>query len=190
MPERLRTGSAPVFLLGILLGLKALAQNEEAATTGTVQHGQGRAISGAIVEARQEETNLVRSTKTSAAGTYLTNGLPIGRYSVTVSCAGFSLAQSRDIRLFVGQTRNLDAALRVAGVKEQVTVTTSASEVDQTTAAIGGRMEQSQIQNLPINGRNWASLLPLTERRIQFTVGALVTAATVIASDWDRVLHR
>ena len=161
MAEKLRRGPALVLLFGVLLGLKTFAQNEEAAITGTVRDGQGQAISGAVVQARQEETNLARSTKTSAAGTYVINGLPIGTYSVSVSCAGFSLRRVRDIRLFVGQTRSLNANLQVAGVSEQVTVATNASEIDQTSATTGARIEQSQIQNLPINGRNWASLLPL-----------------------------
>jgi hypothetical protein len=74
MAGKLRTGSAPVLLLGILLGFEAFAQTEEAAITGTVQDGGGCALSGAIVQAAQEETNLVRSTKTSAAGAYTIRG--------------------------------------------------------------------------------------------------------------------
>jgi hypothetical protein len=122
---------------------------------------QGRGIPEAVVRVRQQETSLVRSTQTGMAGAYSIAGLPIGTYTVEISHGGFYAAVSNEIRLFVGQTRTLNAELKVAGRAEQVLVESHLSEIDQTSATVGGRFERAQIANLPVNGRNWASLLPL-----------------------------
>jgi len=143
--------------------IAAWSQNEQAGITGTVQDVQGRPIPGAVVLVQQDETKLVRTAQTGGAGVYFLAGLPIGTYSAVVSSTGFSEARIQEIRLSVGQTRTLDITLPLARQAEQVSVVARLSEVDQESAAIGNRIEQRQIVSLPLNGRNWASMLPLIE---------------------------
>lgn len=145
----------------ILLATVAWSQSEQAGVTGTVQDTQGRPIPGAAVQLQQDETKLVRFTRTGAAGVYFLTGLPIGTYSAVVSGPGFDDARVSQIRLSVGQTRTLDITLPLARQAEQVSVVARLSEVDQQSAAIGNRIEKRQISSLPLNGRNWASMLPL-----------------------------
>jgi hypothetical protein len=57
--------------------------------------------------------------------------------------------------------RTVDVSLDVAGLAEQIVITAKLSEVDQSSAALGGRVEQRQLAMAPLNGRNWASLLSL-----------------------------
>jgi hypothetical protein len=139
----------------------AWSQNEQADITGTVQDVQGRPIPGAAVQLQQDETKLVRATRTGSAGVYFLAGLPIGTYSAVISSPGFGEARVPGVRLSVGQTRTLDITLPLAMKAEQVSVVARLSEVDQESAAIGDRIEQRQIGSLPLNGRNWASMLPL-----------------------------
>ena len=137
------------------------AQNAGAALTGTVSDISSHPVAGAVVEVKQEETGLVRSTETSSSGVYTMQGLPIGRYTISARKAGFSPEQLAAIELLVGQTRNLDLTLAVAGTTAEVSVTATVSEVDSSSAAIGARIVQKQLHDLPINGRNWTTLLPL-----------------------------
>src|SRR5262245_26967056 len=94
----------------LLFALAAVAwsQNELAGITGTVQDAQGRPISGAVVRLQQDETKLIRVTRTGSAGSYFLGGLPIGAYSALISIPGFDEARVPGIRLSVGQTRTLD----------------------------------------------------------------------------------
>ncbi len=150
-------------LVSLFFGIVIVSwsQNEQADITGTVQDVQGRPIPGATVQLQQVQTNLVRTTRTGSAGVYFLAGLPIGTYSAVISGPGFGEARVPEIRLSVGQTRTLDITLPLARKTEQVSVVARLSEVDQESAAIGNRIEQRQINSLPLNGRNWASMLPL-----------------------------
>jgi hypothetical protein len=109
----------------------------------------------------QRETDLKRSTRTGSGGTYFLNELPIGSYKLEVDQPGFKRAEINNIQLLIGQTKNVDAILQLAGSTQQVEVSSPLSEIDQSSASIGARLVQTQIDNLPVNGRNWATLLPL-----------------------------
>ena len=137
------------------------AQNASAAITGIVRDTSGNPVPGATVQVKQDETGLVRTTETSSSGVYTMQGLPIGRYSISVHKQGFTAVQLAAIDLLVAQTRNIDLTLVVEGVLTAVNVTATVSEIDTSSAAISARMVQAQINNLPLNGRNWATLLPL-----------------------------
>ena len=139
----------------------AFPQTALAAVIGSVRDSQGKPVPDAVVKVEQQETMLTRQTRTTGAGVYAITALPIGTYSVFISHAGFSTAESRSLRLLVGQTRTVNGNLRIAPRNEQLVVAADVSEIQQTAATIGGRIDQTQIQNLPINGRNWATLLPL-----------------------------
>jgi len=150
-----------VLTLIVLLNIPAHSQTEQAGITGTIRDSHGAAIADAVVEIRQEETVLTRSTHSNESGTYFLGSLPIGTFSIEIKHPGFASALSRNVRLFVGEVRTLDVTLEVSGIVEQISVSARASALDQTSAAIGGRVEQRQLLDLPINGRNWASMMPL-----------------------------
>jgi carboxypeptidase family protein/TonB-dependent receptor-like protein len=152
-----------VFILifsGAVAQFCAIAQTAQAAVSGTVRDPDGRAVPETTIEVRQPQTGWIRRTQTGSAGTYSITELPIGSYSVSVSHPGFGTSQA-NVELLVGQERTLDFGLLLAGHAVQVNVTSSVSEIDQTSAAVQGRMVQKQIEGLPLNGRNWSNLLPL-----------------------------
>src|SRR6185312_12839745 len=136
------------------------AQNSLASITGIVRDSSGRAVPAAKVDAKQKDTGLLRTTETSPAGIYVLPSLPIGTWAITVAKDGFANTQAPSFEVLVGQTRELDLTLALAGQTAQLNVTAALSEIDQSSAVIGARMVQKQIDELPINGRNWTTLLP------------------------------
>ncbi len=116
---------------------------------------------GAKVIATEILTGLQRTIQTSSQGIYTMADLPVGSFRVEFSKAGFENLIVTDVRQEVGQTRTLDAALNVSGKKEQTTVNESTVELDRIDAALGLNVEVKQVDELPINGRNWSTLTTL-----------------------------
>src|SRR5262245_2193015 len=138
------------------------AQSAQANLNGTITDTSGNGIPSATVRLVRQETMWTRSTETGASGVYSLPDLPIGTYEITVSRPDFNDAHVRSVELLIGQTRTLNVTLQVAGQPARVEVTGATSEIDQSSAVVGTRYTQHQIDNLPVNGRNWSNLLPLT----------------------------
>src|SRR5438105_9814177 len=136
------------------------AQVDRATLTGTVTDSTGAVIVGARVEAVSTGTALRRETITGANGAYDLPGLAIGSYSVTISKEGFRAVQYKDVELSVGQSRTLDAQMEVGEVSTQVEVVDAAA-LNRSSAEVSVVVESQQVRNIPLNGRNWASLMLL-----------------------------
>jgi hypothetical protein len=147
--------------LACAFSLPAFAQYEQAAISGTIRDSQGGAIPDARIRVQQIDAGLIRSTTSTGAGVISLNGLPLGGYTVVIGHEGFAEARLTGVRLAVGQTRTIDVTLNLAQRAENVAVTAQVSEIDQSSAAVSTRIEHEQVAKLPLNGRNWASMLPL-----------------------------
>jgi hypothetical protein len=139
----------------------AFAQYEQAAITGTVRDPQGAFVADAQIQIQQNDTGFIRTTTSNSSGLFSLNGLALGRYTFVASHEGFREAKLIDIWLAVGQTRTIEVTLGLAARSEDVSVNARISEIEQTSAAIGSRIEHQQVDALPLNGRNWSSMLPL-----------------------------
>src|SRR5437870_3883461 len=115
------------------------AQVDRATLTGTVTDSTGSVIVGAKVEAVSTGTALRRETITSVNGAYELPGLPIGRYIVTISKAGFKVTQYTNVELSVGQSRTLDAQMEVGEVTSHVEVVETAAALNRSSAEVGDR---------------------------------------------------
>src|SRR5579862_4820897 len=135
-------------LVGFFLYLAPFssAQIDRAALSGTVVDPSGRVLPQTRITAVQIATKLERATTSSATGTYDIPELPVGNYTITFEHNGF---------------RTLNATLQVSGKDERVQVSASSAELDKTSDALGGRIEPEQAKELPLNGRNWATLTAL-----------------------------
>jgi len=139
----------------------ARAQVDCAGLNGTVTDPSGLVLPGAQVTALHNATGLERKTTSSSAGVYYITELPVGNYTVTFEHPGFKTVTYVDVEEVLGRTRTLDATLHVSGNNERVAVSTSTEQIDKTSDALGGRVEQEQARQLPLNGRNWATLTAL-----------------------------
>ena len=113
----------------------------------------------AAVEAVARTTGLARQTRTDDAGQYRLPGLQHGTYLLTVSKDSFQTVIHDDVRLEVGQVRTLDVTLAVGAITSEVTVIAQTATVDTKTAEIGASVTGAQIEAIPLNGRNWASMM-------------------------------
>ena len=169
-PSALSSCLASVLLIVSCSGV-VRAQVGSSSLTGTVTDEQGKRIPNAQIQATDRATGLQRETETTSQGNYDLVDLPAGLFSVQISKAGFATVHIERVEQTVGQTRTLDAKLTVAGGSEQTTVTASLVQLDKVDATIGAPVEREQIEELPINGRNWATLTALTPGAIDNGAG-------------------
>jgi hypothetical protein len=148
-------------LLPCLFSFELRSQVARSAITGIVTDSQGSRVPEVLVMARDAATGLQRETRTNSLGVYTLADLPIATFRVEFSKAGFANAVFEGVRQDADQTRTLNIALELAEKAEHATVTESSVELDRVDAAIGATVEPQQVDELPINGRNWATLTTL-----------------------------
>lgn len=149
-------------LLSMLLaGDCCVAQVDRAGLNGTVTDSRGNRVAAANIIVVQSATGLVRETVSSSTGAYDIPELPIGWYRVTCSAPGFRQFVFDGLQQTVGHTRTLDIRLAVGSVTQQVSVTGLDSQLDRMSDTLGASTESEQVRELPLNGRNWATLTAL-----------------------------
>lgn len=134
--------------------LPLCGQEFRASLSGTVSDPQGAVIPNVEIEARNSATGQVSRTVTNEAGLYALPVLPIGRYTVTASAAGFKKAVREDLELRVGDRVQLDFTLELGALAEQITVTGEAELLQTATASRGQVIDSSKVSDLPLLGRN------------------------------------
>src|SRR5215469_18774104 len=112
-----------VLLIVILAsGFLAFGQTDRATVTGVVMDPSQSAIPGAKVTLHAIATGSERSSLTNGAGVYTFSALPVGQYEISITAKGFQDLRIQDFTLEVGETRTLNASVRMAAVSTDVTV--------------------------------------------------------------------
>lgn len=140
--------------LALFLCPAAFGQSITASLQGRVSDNSGAVVANASVTATNTETGLSRSATTNTSGEYSIASLPVGNYKVEIKAGTFQ-PQTRSIPLTVGQSATLDFSLIPGQVEQQVSVTTEAPLVETTRTSTDTVIEQAQIKNLPVNGRQF-----------------------------------
>ena len=128
-----------------------------ASVAGRVTDPQGAVVPGAEVTARQTNTNVSAESVTDLAGRFRFPYLKVGPYEITVRLQGFKDAVQA-LTLTVGSAFDLPIALSLAGVDTSVTVTGQTTVLEGARSQIAGTVSQAEIENLPMNGRNFLDL--------------------------------
>lgn len=142
-------------------GVFAQQSIEYASISGRVTDASGAVVPGAAVTARQSQTNLVSTASTGSDGRFRFPYLRIGRYEISVSRSGFADVR-RQIDLAAGAAYELPVALEVAGVDASLTVTASPTVLEAARSQIAATIGASEIEPLPMNGRNFLELALLS----------------------------
>jgi hypothetical protein len=153
--------AAAVISVGFILGLglsTARAQIAGSALVGTAFDPTGAAVPNAQIAVTNPSTQLTRSTVTDSTGHYAFPTLPPGSYSLTAVDPGFQKVEIQGIDLTVGVTVASDVHFKVGSVSEQVTAEANAAVLETESSSLGQLIGSEQIQNLPLNGRNYVSL--------------------------------
>jgi len=156
--------SLAVAAVSAMLAGSAFAQTQitTAVIQGTVADATGAVLPGVLVEARNVDTNLLRSVTSDRDGRFVLLQLQPGRYTVTLSLSGFATLVQEDIVLTVGQAVTLNPEMTISGVAETVTVSTVTPTVETTRTAAASTLNETTIASTPILGRKFEDLLTLT----------------------------
>src|SRR3989442_157363 len=163
-----RVGTAIVGLIALASCL-VFAQGSTGAISGVVRDASGAVIPGVTVTAKHIESGLTRSAVSSETGGYNFQLLPVGAYEISTELPGFKQEIRRGINLVVGQEAMVNLTLEVGAPAESVTVTGEAPIVNTTLASTAGLVNESQIKDLPLNGRSFDQLLTLTTGTVNYT---------------------
>jgi Carboxypeptidase regulatory-like domain/TonB dependent receptor len=158
-----------VAILGILAIVPASAQYTTASLGGTVQDPTGAMVPGAAVTVENEGTALSRTATTQPDGAFLFPALPVGPYKLTVTAKGFTTYVQTGIILSVNQAATQTVILHVGAMAESVTVSANAAVLTTRTATMGQLIDQKQILDLPLDGRQPQELLFLSAGAVNET---------------------
>jgi Carboxypeptidase regulatory-like domain len=125
---------------------------------GTVQDPSGATILNATVTVTEVGKGLSRTANTDASGFYVLNSLRPAQYDLSVEANGFRTFDQKAITLLADQTLTLNVNMQVGSVTESVAVVSQTDQVDTTTSTLKQVIEQQRITELPLNGRNAATL--------------------------------
>ncbi len=160
----MRMKSVLVAAMTIVVGLMAAAASaQEVSIVGTVSDQTKAVLPGATVTATNVATGAQSTAVSDARGEYRILSLPPGQYRVQAELQGFATVVVPSIELLVGQNATVPFVLGVAQVSETVTVAAQAALVDVTSSQVAGNVNPRQMEELPLQGRNWMELSKLVK---------------------------
>src|ERR1700674_1883425 len=145
----------------LLLCLPLFSQGTFGRIMGTVTDQSGGVVSGATVTIVDTDRGVTKSLVTNDAGEYSAPSLNPGSYKVRAESKGFKTFERVNVSLEVGKEVRVDMALVPGAVAETMTITESVPLVETTNAVLGGTLDNAEISDMPLNGRNYQNLLSL-----------------------------
>ena len=153
-----------VVIISLAAAASAAAQSQitTAVIDGTVVDASGAVLPGVEVEIRNADTNLTRTLTTDREGRFVALQLPPGRYTITLKLSGFATVVQEGVVVTVGETVRLSPTMKLSGIAETVTVTTTSPAVETTRTTAASTLDETTIESTPILGRKFEDLLTLT----------------------------
>src|SRR6202165_1039578 len=146
----------------LALTFSAFAQVQNAQFTGTVTDPTGAAIANAKVTVSNPATDLNLSATTNSSGNYTVKEVPIGTYKITVEATGFKTVSNSGVTANAGTIAHVDVKLQIGKASEVIEVTGEAANVNTEDSKLATTVSSTQINNLPLNGRNVFDLMQLS----------------------------
>ena len=148
-------------LLGCALGSSLAHAQATTSVRGTVTDPNGNAVLGATVVLANRESKTERTVATGDQGQYQFLLIPPGSYILTVKAAGFRSYEPKDLALLVNTPATANVELKVGSATEVVTVTSEIPAIDMVDASLGNSFNETQVRQIPLEGRNVPDLLSL-----------------------------
>ena len=149
--------------LGLLLALSTTIRGQtilgQGALSGVVRDDSGSSVAAAKIILTEQSKGLVRESESDRDGSFLFPSLIAGLYSVRVEKEGFNAEQMNDVRIQVGESASVDLALHVGEIRTAVEVRApTEAALNAESSTIGSVVDSRQVQQLPLNGRNFLDL--------------------------------
>src|ERR1700719_1681421 len=154
------------------------AQSVNGRILGSVHDQQDSAVAGARVTVTDTLRNISHATVTDDAGDFVVDDLQPSTYKVVVEAQGFNGFQAQSVPVEVGKDVRVDATLRAGDSNVVVTITAEIPLLDSTTSSLGGTLSNAEINELPLNGRNYENLLQLRPGVVRYPGGGFSTTSS------------
>jgi hypothetical protein len=143
-------------------GWPVSAQTNTGEIVGVVRDAVGGVLPGVAVTARHPDAGLVLQRVTDAEGRFFLPALRVGTWEIRAELPGFA-SRTETVVLEIGRTLSLDVTLGLAGLSEQVRVAGSTPLLQITTAEISDVIDNREVVQVPLNGRNFLALAQLSD---------------------------
>lgn len=140
--------------------------------SGVVTDATGARVPNALVVATHTATQFTREAQSNDSGVYVMSFLPIGQYTLSAEASGFRKYSQSGINLSGGDKKVIDIVLEVGEIADVIEVTAAAPLVDRSDATLGNNLEESTVETLPVNGRDFSAVLILQPGAVQGGTGA------------------
>ncbi|MGA7931752.1 MAG: carboxypeptidase regulatory-like domain-containing protein [Candidatus Sulfotelmatobacter sp.] len=174
--NRIRILGLVLFTLALCLPLTA--QTTTGQILGSVTDSTGAAVAGAAVFVTDTQRGTTRAATTDASGDYAVPELQPGIYKVRAEARGFKTVERPNIVVEVAQDLRVDMSLPTGAVNETVVVTEEVPLLDSISSTLGGTLSNAEINDLPLNGRNYENLLQLRPGVMRYPGGGFSTTST------------
>ena len=178
--ERTTTAIRLLFATGTLLLFctTAVAQSTTGRILGTLNDASGAAVAGATVVVTDVQRGTSRTVTTDESGAYGVPDLQPGSYKIYVEARGFKRVERANVQIEVASDIRVDFALQPGQVSETVTITEEVPLLNTTSATLGGTLSNREINDLPLNGRNYENLLQLRPGVMRYPGGGFSTTSS------------
>ena len=167
-----------LFFILSLMSLPSLSQSTAGRVLGAITDQSGASVAGATVVITDVERGTSRTLITDASGDYVAADLVPGTYKIRAEAKGFKSAERPSVTVEVATDVRADFGLQPGNVSEVVTVTEEVALVNTTSATLGGTLSNKEINDLPLNGRNYENLLQLRPGVMRYPGGGFSTTST------------
>lgn len=162
------TRATSLITIALLFSIAAFGQSNTGSITGVVSDPNGAVIANATVTSINQATNERRTVQSDGEGRYEVPSLPNGVYTIETTASGFANAAVKDIRLAVGEKTRADVTMSITGVDATVTVIDQ-TRVDTESATVGDTIDETRLEDDPVNGRDFTQLLATVPGSVQTT---------------------
>ncbi len=162
----------------LLFSGAALAQTTAGRVLGTLTDQSGAAVPGATVSVTDVQRGTARTVTTDDSGDYAIPDLQPGSYKIHVEARGFKAAERPSVQVEVASDVRADFTLQPGQITEIVTISEEVPLVNTSSATLGGTLSNKEINDLPLNGRNYENLLQLRPGVMRYPGGGFSTTSS------------
>ncbi|MGH9144742.1 MAG: carboxypeptidase regulatory-like domain-containing protein, partial [Vicinamibacterales bacterium] len=174
-----------VVLVALASLVGSVAHAQQASIVGTAMDESKAVLPGVNVTATDQEAGRAQVAVTNEKGEYLLQNLPPGKYTLQAELSGFATVMFKDVELLVGQNATIPFTLKLAQVSETLTVIGETPLVDTTSSQVAGNVDRRQMEQLPLQGRNWMELSKLVKGVTANDIGNSIGSGAAMDDLWQ-----